>query len=39
MIPDLPAGEYRLEVVTQFTPGQLLKEPRAVTFDKMLTVE
>lgn len=38
VIPALPAGEYRLEVVTQYSPGALLKSPRAITFDKTLTV-
>jgi hypothetical protein len=38
VIPALPAGTYNLEVVTQFTQGALLKEPRTATLDKLLTV-
>jgi hypothetical protein len=38
MVPELTAGEYRLEVATQFTVGNLLKTPRSTTFDKTLTV-
>ncbi|MBP1617597.1 MAG: hypothetical protein H6Q14_1424 [Bacteroidetes bacterium] len=29
VIPALPAGEYVVEVVTQYTTGVLLKEPRS----------
>jgi hypothetical protein len=37
--PDLPPGEYALEVVTDYAgSGKPLKEPRTVTFDKTLTV-
>ena len=36
--PDLEAGMYTIEVVTQYTVGTLLKEPRTATFDKPLTV-
>jgi len=40
IIPAIPAGTYRLEVVTQFTNNSiLLKEPRTAVFDKILTVE
>lgn len=38
VIPDLPAGTYKLEVVTQYAGGNLLKEPRTAEFDKTLTV-
>ena len=41
VIPALAAGEYLLEVTTQFSTGgsQTLKEPRTATFDRTLTVE
>jgi hypothetical protein len=39
IIPDLPAGTYRVEVVTQYSQGPLLKEPRSVVFEKTLTVQ
>ena len=39
LIPALPAGTYKVEVTTQYTPSTLLKEPRSVVFDKILTVE
>ena len=43
IIPQLPEGTYSLEVTTQFgsggSGGQLLKEPRTTTFDRILTVE
>ncbi|PZU80686.1 MAG: hypothetical protein DI529_16360 [Chryseobacterium sp.] len=39
IIPDLTAGTYALEVVTQFASSTLLKEPRTAVFDKILTVE
>jgi len=39
VIPNLIAGTYRLEVVTQFSNGSVtLKEPRTATFTKELTV-
>jgi len=39
VIPQLPAGEYRVEVVTQYsTGGNLLKAPRSTLFDRVLTV-
>lgn len=39
VIPDLPAGTYRLEIVTQFTANSIfLKEPRTAVLDKILTV-
>jgi hypothetical protein len=40
IIPLLAAGTYRVEVATQFTSGdRFLKEPRSVSFDKILTVK
>lgn len=38
VIPALSAGTYKLEVVTQFAGGSVLKEPRTAEFDKVLTV-
>jgi nucleoid DNA-binding protein len=40
LIPLLPAGMYKIEVVTQFGSNSktLLKEPRSAVFDKALTV-
>jgi len=38
VIPNLSAGAYRLEVVTQYAAGSLLKEPRTAAFDKALNV-
>ena len=36
----IPAGVYRLEIVTQHTHGSaLLKEPRTVSYDVDLTVQ
>ncbi|MBK3516161.1 DNA-binding domain-containing protein [Carboxylicivirga marina] len=40
MVPALTAGEYELEIITQFAGGRkLLKEPRQSTFEHVLTVE
>ena len=41
VIPDtLPAGTYRLEIVTQYTNGgHVLKEPRAISYTVDLTVQ
>jgi hypothetical protein len=39
VIPALIADGYTLEVTTQYSVGQLLKEPRTVAFDKVLTVQ
>jgi len=39
VIPALPAGEYVVEVVTQYTTGVLLKEPRTAAFGEVLTVQ
>ena len=39
IVPALPAGTYKLEVVTQFTANSiLLKDPRTAAFEKVLTV-
>jgi hypothetical protein len=39
-IPDLPAGAYCIEVVTQFNGGAtLLKEPRTARLNRTLTVD
>ncbi len=38
VIPDLPAGTYTLEVVTQHSHGAVLKQPRTASFDKPLSV-
>ena len=38
IIPALRAGTYKLEVVTQYAGGNVLKEPRTAEFDKTLTV-
>ena len=38
VIPQLAAGQYKLEVKTQFTNSVFLKEPRTAMFDKVLTV-
>ena len=39
VIPELPAGEYKLQVTNQYSVGALLKEPRTTIFDKVLTME
>jgi hypothetical protein len=38
VIPNLAAGAYRLQIITQYTGSNLLKDPRTVLFDKILTV-
>jgi hypothetical protein len=38
VVPQLGAGLYTLKVVSQYTNGALLKEPRTATFDRTLTV-
>jgi hypothetical protein len=38
MIPALPAGQYRVKVVTQYTGGNLLKTPKTFVYPKALTV-
>ena len=38
LIPTLPAGSYKLEVVTQYMGTGLLKEPRTAELDRVLTV-
>ena len=40
LLPELPAGEYRLQVTTQYADGgHQLKEPRTGIFQKKLTVK
>jgi len=39
VIPALQVGTYQLDIVTQFTVGALLKEPRSTTFEKLLVVK
>jgi len=34
IIPSLTAGTYKLEIVTQYAGGNLLKEPRTAEFKK-----
>lgn len=38
IIPEIPAGTYTLEIVTQFAVSSMLKEPRTAYFDKKLTI-
>ncbi|MDR1220225.1 MAG: DUF4469 domain-containing protein [Treponema sp.] len=38
VIPALPAGTYRVRIITQFSAGKHLKTPHTYTFDKDLTV-
>lgn len=38
VIPPLAAGSYKLEIVTQYAVGVLLKEPRTALLDKTLTI-
>jgi hypothetical protein len=39
LIPALPPGKYRLEIVTRFTGGSsVLKEPRTIKAEPELTV-
>lgn len=38
IIPTLPAGTYKLEIVTQQSGSTLLKEPRTAAFEEVLTV-
>jgi hypothetical protein len=38
VIPALSTGTYRVRIVTQYTAGAFLKNPRTYTFDKDLTV-
>ena len=39
VIPELTAGVYKLEIVTQYSSGKHLKEARTLIFDKILTVQ
>jgi hypothetical protein len=34
--PNMPAGDYKLSITTQFAPSGLLKEPRTYVFDYVL---
>ncbi|MDR1113019.1 MAG: DUF4469 domain-containing protein [Bacteroidales bacterium] len=38
MIPALPAGKYRVKVVTQYTGSNLLRTPKTFVYPKALTV-
>jgi hypothetical protein len=38
IIPALAAGVYRLEIVTQYSSGKNLNNPRTATFERILTV-
>jgi hypothetical protein len=38
LIPALSAGMYKLEIVTQYTNGIPLKEPRTIQAESLLTV-
>lgn len=38
-IPPLVAGRYQLTICSQYSVGTLLKEPRTMVFDKILTVD
>ena len=39
VIPDLPAGNYRLEIITKFAPNKPLKTANTIVFDRILVVE
>jgi len=40
MVPLLPAGDYQIEIVTQYIRGSnTLKAPRSFCFDRLLTIE
>jgi len=39
LVPPLAAGKYKLEVTTQYAISSLLREPRTIVFDKILTVQ
>lgn len=38
MIPVLDAGDYRLQIITQYTTSGTLKQPRSTTFEHILRV-
>ena len=38
IIPELTAGAYRIEIVTQYSSGKNLKHPRTTAFERILTV-
>ena len=38
-VPELPAGQYTLRVVTRFAAGaNVLKEPRIIDYDRLLVI-
>jgi hypothetical protein len=38
-VPDLPAGQYTLRIVTRFSSGSnMLKEPRVIEYDRPLVI-
>ena len=40
IIPDyLPAGQYTLQLTTQYAGSKLLKTPRTIVFDRILTMQ
>ena len=39
IIPDLPAGNYQLEIMTKFAPNKPLNTANTIVFDKILVVE
>lgn len=38
MVPALTAGEYMLEIITQYSAGSMLKSPRTTSFEQILIV-
>ena len=39
VIPDLPAGNYRLEIITKYSVNKLLRTANTIVFDRVLVVE
>lgn len=39
VIPDLASGTYQIQIVTQFSKPSLLKKPRTIILNKLLTVQ
>jgi hypothetical protein len=39
IIPQLDYGSYLLEIITQDTPSNLLKNPRSIRFNEPLSVK
>lgn len=39
IIPDLPAGMYKIEITNQYSGSTILKVPRTCVFNKVLTVQ